>query len=68
MKKSTTPRECLLAGDIQTGMAVLRDYINATVGLVALAEAPQGRNLFEIVGYPQRRERVSFHLKVRGAA
>jgi len=30
--------ECLLAGDIQTGKAVLRDYINATVGFVALAE------------------------------
>jgi DNA-binding phage protein len=31
--------ECFLAGDIQTGKAVLRDYINATVGFVALAEA-----------------------------
>ncbi len=24
--------ECLLAGDIDTGKAVLRDYINATIG------------------------------------
>ena len=24
--------ECLLAGDVDTGKAVLRDYINATVG------------------------------------
>lgn len=31
--------ECFLAGDIQTGKAVLRDYINATVGFIALAEA-----------------------------
>lgn len=31
--------ECFLAGEIQTGKAVLRDYINATVGFVALAKA-----------------------------
>ena len=24
--------ECLLAGDVATGKAVLRDYINATIG------------------------------------
>ncbi len=77
--------ECLLAGDIQTGKAVLRDYINATMGFAALAGAlgrspksvmrmlgpsgnPQARNLFEIVGYLQRKERVSFRLKVRSAA
>jgi hypothetical protein len=24
--------ECLLAGDLDTGKAVLRDYINATIG------------------------------------
>jgi hypothetical protein len=24
--------ECLLAGDIETGKATLRDYINATIG------------------------------------
>jgi DNA-binding phage protein len=77
--------ECLLVGDIQTGKAVLRDYVNATVGFVALAEAlgrspksvmrmlgpsgnPQARNLFEIVRYLQRKERVSFQLKVRSAA
>ena len=29
--------ECLLAGDIDTGKAVLRDYINATVGFEELA-------------------------------
>lgn len=77
--------ECLLAGDIQTGKAVLRDYINATVGFVALAEAlerspksvmrmlgpsgnPQARNLFEIVGYLQRKEGVSFQIKTHRAA
>lgn len=64
---------------------LLRDYINATVGFVALAEDlgrspksvmrmlgpsgnPQARNLFEIVRYLQRKEGVSFHLKVQSAA
>jgi hypothetical protein len=30
--------ECLLSGDLETGKALLRDYINATVGFEALAE------------------------------
>ncbi len=29
--------ECLLAGDVDTGKAVLRDYINATIGFEALS-------------------------------
>jgi DNA-binding phage protein len=29
--------ECLLAGDIDTGKAVLRDYINATIGFEELS-------------------------------
>jgi DNA-binding phage protein len=31
--------ELLLAGDLETGKAVLRDYINATVGFPKLARA-----------------------------
>jgi DNA-binding phage protein len=31
----------LLAGDVETGKAVLRDYINATVGFQALAAATE---------------------------
>jgi DNA-binding phage protein len=31
--------ECLLSGDISTGKAVLRDFINATTGFQILAEA-----------------------------
>lgn len=31
--------EALLGGDVDTGRAVLRDYINATVGFEGLAEA-----------------------------
>ena len=30
--------ECLLAGDVETGKAVLRDYINATIGFEELSE------------------------------
>ena len=30
--------ELLLAGDLATGRAVLRDFINGTIGFVALAE------------------------------
>ena len=31
--------ECLLSGDVDTGKAVLRDYINATIGFENLSEA-----------------------------
>jgi len=31
--------ECLLTGDVDTGKAVLRDYINATIGFEALGTA-----------------------------
>jgi len=30
--------ECFVLGDVETGKAVLRDYINATVGFAHLAE------------------------------
>ena len=29
---------CLIAGEVETGKAVLRDYINATIGFTKLAE------------------------------
>ena len=31
--------QCLLTGDIDTGKAILRDYINATIGFDALGTA-----------------------------
>jgi DNA-binding phage protein len=31
--------ECMLGGDIVTGKAILRDYINATIGFAEVAEA-----------------------------
>ena len=30
--------ECLLAGDVDTGKALLRDYINATIGFEELSQ------------------------------
>ncbi|MFZ1132402.1 MAG: hypothetical protein WAN38_16625 [Terriglobales bacterium] len=71
--------ECFVLGDIETGKAVLRDYINATIGFAELAEVthhpakslmrmlspsgnPQARNLFEIVEYLQRKEKVHFEV------
>jgi hypothetical protein len=71
--------ECLLAGDVDAGKIVLRDYINATIGFQELGGLtkkspkslmrmfgtngnPQARNLFEIIGYLQKRE--GLHLKI----
>jgi len=31
--------ECMLAGDIATGKAIIRDYINATIGFAGVAQA-----------------------------
>ena len=72
--------ECLLSGDMETGKAVLRDYINATIGFEGLGDLidkspkslmrmlgprgnPQARNLFEIIGYLQKREGVHFEVR-----
>ena len=33
--------ESMLAGDVETGKTILRDYINATVGFTDLAQAVQ---------------------------
>ncbi len=72
--------ESMLAGDVETGKTILRDFINATVGFPKLASAthhsakslmrmlgprgnPQARNLFEVVAYLQRKERVRFEVR-----
>jgi hypothetical protein len=71
--------ECLLAGDVDTGKAVLRDYINATMGFETLGEATDRSpkslmRMFGPKGNPQARnlfdiiahlqEREGIHLKV----
>ena len=67
--------KALLEGDVASGRAVLRDYINATVGFEQLASAvgtpptslmrmfspsgnPNARNLFSVIGHPQRQSGV----------
>jgi DNA-binding phage protein len=76
--------ESFLAGDVETGKMVLRDYIHATVGFNVLAEGtrrspkslmrmlgpsgnPQARNLFAIVQYLQRKEKVRFKVSAASA-
>jgi hypothetical protein len=75
--------ECLLSDDIETGKAVLRDYVNATMGFEALGDGtkkspkslmrmlgpkgnPQARNLFEVIGYLRRAERLRFEVVLKG--
>lgn len=44
--------ESLLSGDVETGKAILRDYINATLGFGSLAEATGSdtKNLMRMFG------------------
>ncbi len=44
--------ECLLAGDVETGKAVLRDYINATIGFRELGEVTDksSKSLMRMLG------------------
>ena len=72
--------ECLLSGDVDTGKAVLRDYINATIGFRELGglteKSPKSlMRMFGPNGNPQARnlfevigrlqEREGVHLKVQ---
>lgn len=67
--------DCFLAGDVETGKTVLRDYVHATVGFVELGRAtrkspksllrmlgpagnPQASNLFAILEFLQKKERI----------
>ncbi len=71
--------ECLLSGDVDTGKAVLRDYINATIGFQELGDLTEKSpkslmRMFGPNGNPQARnlfevigrlqEREGLHLKV----
>ena len=71
--------DTMLTGDVDTGKAILRDYIKATIGFEKLGEAtgappkslirmfgprgnPQARNLFNVIGYLQKRARLQLHV------
>ena len=72
--------ECLLSGDVDTGRAVLRDYVNATIGFeeLAILTRKSPKSLMRMLGpggNPQARnlfeiighlqEREGLHLEVR---
>ena len=72
---------CLLAGEVDVGESVLRDYVNATIGFRELggltAKSPEGlmrmlspngrrANLFEIIGCLQEREGRHFEVQAVG--
>jgi len=59
--------EQLLAGDLETGKAVLRDYINATIGFERLAEetGTPSKSLMRMLG-PKGNPRASNLLAVIG--
>ena len=74
--------ECLLSGDVDTGKAVLRDYINATIGFEKLSDltdkSPKSlMRMFGPKGNPQARnlfeiigylqDHEGVHFKVRAA-
>jgi len=44
--------ECLLAGDLDTGKAILRDYINATIGFDGLSRRTKrpAKSLMRMLG------------------
>ena len=66
--------ECLLSGDVDTGKAVLRDYINATIGFEELGhltdKSPKSlMRMFGPKGNPQARnlfEIISYLQKREG--
>ena len=53
--------ECMLAGDVDTGKIILRDYINATIGFVTLGNkvktSPKSlMRMFGPAGNPQAKK------------
>ena len=64
--------DCLLSGDIETGKAVLRDYINATLGFEELGTATNKSSkslmrMFGPTGNPQAKNlfEIIWHLQKR---
>ena len=53
--------ECLLAGDLDTGKAILRDYINATIGFDELSRTkPHAKSLMRMLVRAATRRLVIF--------
>ena len=66
--------ECLLGGDLDTGKAILRDYINATIGFEELSRRTKRptkslmRMLFDVIHHLQKAEGLHFELSLRAAS
>jgi hypothetical protein len=62
--------ETLLTGDIATGQAPLRHYINATIGFGPLARAigPEQKSLVRALRQPDRQEPVRGHRPPAGGS
>jgi DNA-binding phage protein len=75
--------DAMLSGDLETGKAIMRDYIKATIGFEKLGAAtgappkslirmfgprgnPQAKNLFNVIGYLQKRAGVRLHVSGDG--
>jgi hypothetical protein len=75
--------DAMLSGDLDTGKAIMRDYIKATIGFEKLGAAtgappkslirmfgprgnPQAKNLFNVIGYLQKRAGVRLHVAGAG--
>jgi len=70
----TEATDCFLAGDVDAGKSILRDYVHATVGFDKLSRVtkklqkpdkdarskgnPQASNLLEILNYLQLKENI----------
>ncbi len=65
----------MVAGDLDTAKSVLREYINGTIGFIALGEAlskspkslTQARNLFDMVAYLQKIEGTVLEVRATAA-
>jgi hypothetical protein len=64
--------ECLLAGDLDTGKSILRDYINATIGFEGLSRvthksAKSLMRMFGPSGNPQARNLLDVIVQLQRA-
>jgi hypothetical protein len=55
--------EALLGGDVDTGKAILRDYVDATIGFGPDGN-PTAKNLMAVIGELQRASGLSLHVRV----
>ena len=57
--------DTMLIGDVETGQAMLRDYINATIGFEKLGEATDNPANSLILGYLQGQAGIELHVPLQ---